>query len=711
MYNQEEYIFSEFIKNFAKLKEQPIVLYGISERTGNLLRKISDYHVIGLMDGKRKSGEIWNKPILSEREVAEAGVHTIIIIARPAVIRMIYHRIEIFAYENNIQVYDIYGNDLFVKYHNQEYDIPYYHTNWEALYLACTGYDIITFDIFDTLLVRKTLFPKDIFKIVERKMGNCEERIENFSKVRMEAEERCYKRGLNPTIDQIYEELSRLTGAKKKIIQEYLNAELNTEFIFIAPRKSMRDFFDKVREKKPIYLISDMYLPSGFIHRILRKCGYEGYKDIFVSCEYGCSKRDGLFYRFLEQFSEKRSILHIGDDEVADDMCARDAGIDSFHIMNGRELLENSVYNILLEQKSTLLKNLMTGLFCYKAFDDPFVFYERKGKLKINDHKALAYLFCAPVFMCFCVWMMRKICEMECEYVLYPSRDAYILKKICKIILDLQHVNDFPDGKYLYTSRRALNAATVFSESDIRRIAEYQHFGSMKEMIWERFRVNINEGFTEKKELLLVIDQYETEILESCRKERENYLNYLNKEVGKSYQKLACMDFIAVGSVQNGLCKLMPEKSIIGFYFQKKVTEDKALEQDMQSCSFYEPHGEYEIDTNIYQFYLFLELVLTSPEPTFYSVKSDNTPMFMKETRKQEQIALVMDMQDAVLEYVRDVSELYPDLLGEKITPEFPDRILGFLGKEYSEVVNEKILNMVLVDEYMSKEFNIFDRL
>lgn len=713
MYNQEEYIASEFKKNFDKIRKQPIVLYGISERTGKLLEQIPDYSVVGLMDGRLKSGEIWGKPILDEQQVVQEGIRTIIIVARSAVLRMIFFRIREFACKNRILVYDIHGNDLSVKYRERECDMPYYHLNWDALKNACKEHDIVTFDVFDTLLVRKTLFPTDIFEIVERQQKNSRAPIADFAKMRRMAEDRCYKRGQNPTIKQIYEELQQLTKTDWKSVKTYLDAEIKAEFMFIKPRESMREFFYELRREKQIYLISDMYLPGELIRKMLDKCGYDGYQEILVSCEYGCSKRSGLFERFLERFPEKKKILHIGDDEIADGMCARDAGIDAFHIMSGRELLENSVYCSILDQADSLYGHIMTGLFCQRAFDNPFVFCGRKGKLAVDDNRKMAYLFCAPVFVSFCVWLMQKIRETGCGYVLYPARDAYLLEKICGIIRDLQHVDDFPNGVYLYTSRRALNAATVFSREDIERVAGHEYDGDIRNLIRERFHVEIEEGehFLGKESLSGIIDRYEKRILESCRQEREHYLQYLHTKTLSPCRKMACADFIAAGSVQQGLCRLLPETELTGFYFQKKKTECGEPVQRMKTCSFYEPRGEYEMDANIYQFYLFLELLLTSPEPTFDSIGADGRPLFMEEVRSPKQIALVLHMQEEVLSYARDLAGLLPGLMDEKADPGLPDRILGFLGKEYSEITDERVLEMTLADEYMAKQFNIFDRL
>ena len=69
MYDEAEYIYQEFNKNFAVKKEEPLILYGIGKRTGELLERIPGYQIAGLMDGKKKDGEIWGKPVLDYKDV------------------------------------------------------------------------------------------------------------------------------------------------------------------------------------------------------------------------------------------------------------------------------------------------------------------------------------------------------------------------------------------------------------------------------------------------------------------------------------------------------------------------------------------------------------------------------------------------------------------------------------------------------------------
>ena len=707
MYNQDEYIFEEFNNNFRAKKNEPIAIYGIGIATGKLLERISDYNIVGLMDGKQKSGFVWGKPIIDYDEVLELGVKNIVIVARPAVIGMLYHRIKEFTIQNDIYVADVHGTNLAIKYKNRERDIPFYHYCWDDVYSACDKHRVVSFDIFDTLLIRKTLYPKDIFGIVERAMMSEENNISNFAMLRMKAEGSLYEKGKNPNIYEIYDELRRITGADNDIVKKYLNLEVETEMKFIAPRKSVLDFYNKIKDSKDIYLISDMYLTKEIIESLLSKCGYEGYKGIYVSCEYGCTKTSGLFDVFLSHDTVRNDCIHIGDNFIADGKCAREAGIDTFEIMSMRELLENSAYSSLLDKSTGLLDNLSIGLFCCRALDNPFVFFDKKGKLELFDHKDIAYLCCAPVISYFSIWLMQKICMKGCDYVLYPSRDAFILQKMCENIKNNQKFNIYPDGEYFYTSRRALFASSVFDRKDIDYVANIEFHSGLKELFLERFNIIIddNEDILNKETLIY---KYEKQILENCARERNNYYRYINRLPALS--RIAFIDFVAAGSVQNGLRKIMSENEIDGFYFLKRNTDNYELENCISVESFYKPQGDFQLDANVYKYYLFLELLLTSYEPTFHSMGDDLSPKFMEEVRSDEHINTICNMQKEIIDYCSEISILYPRLLDERIDISVPDEMIGFLGKEYTQITSDNVLSLVLTDEYFSMKFNIFDR-
>lgn len=709
MYNQEEYIFTQFTKNYTD-KNEPIAIYGIGVDAGQLVPKISDYNIVGLMDGKLKFGEIYGKNIIDYKEALELKVKKIIIVARPAILGVIYHRIEQFAKQNSIFVGDVRGRDLSEEFCSHENDIDYFKKQWNDLRTMCETHDIITFDIFDTLLVRETMLPKDIFKIVELHFDKEEWSISDFANLRMKAEDNCYKKQINPTIYQIYEELEGFVDCEKGVLEKYREKEISTEKQFLCARKSMLDFFNTIKDRKEIYLISDMYLPSTVLDEILGKCGYTGYKAIYVSCEHGCSKNDGLFEKFISEGKGRRKAVHIGDNEISDGKSAVNAGLDTFLIMNKIEMLENSSYSLLEDKAKTLLDNIAIGLFCNRAFDDPFALYGTKGKLRIDKHKDIAYLFVAAEIFYFSCWLMQNILADKCDYVIYPSRDAFILQKICSAVSENQKIDEYPAGEYIYVSRRALYAVTAFEPKDIEYIASHDYRGTIQDLFKDRFNVNIKEQAAsyDSEKVIELTHEYKDSILDRCEWERGNYTDYLKQTGINNKNKIAFIDFVAAGTVQNGLRKIV-KNDIKGYYFLKRNTDDIDRENSIQVKSFYQSKGDFELDANIYKFYLFFELILSSPEATLNYFGEDLQPVFFNEKRSKEEIDTVMEMQEEMLRFAVTVSKLHPNILSEKIEKDVPDTLVGFMGKEYSDIGCDRVTSMILTDEYLARTFNIFD--
>lgn len=712
MYDEAEYIYQQFQINFAQQKDKPLILYGIGNNTGKLLPKLMDYNIVGLMDGKRKDGIIWGKKILDYDEVKKLGVKGIIIIARPAVIGVIYHRISEFCKENHVIVYDVNGRDLSQVYVNQENDISYFHVCYGDLKGEVEKHSIISFDIFDTLVMRKTLYPKDIFCIVEKKI---DEGINfSFASLRISTEEELYKEGKNPTIYDIYERIQKLTGISDAQKEQILNLELNTELEFLVPRKKMLELFNDIKRKKKIYLISDMYLTKDILMKILKKCGYEDYEDIFVSCEEGSSKREGLFDIFRKKVKGAEHGLHIGDNYIADIMSARESGFDTFQVMSAQELLESSSYKKLLVADTGLMDHLAIGLFCEKAFNDPFILYNSKGKLSVKNDEKFVYLFIAPMIFYFVIWLVQKIRQLGCDFVLYTSRDSFLIQKICQMIIKNQRIHNFPDGLYFYTSRRSVLAATIWNESNIKTRTRIDFWGDIQEMFRRRFDIEIEEQgknvrVMDDSEIDFLIEKYKKEILGQSERERKNYISYILKAGINQYKRIALIDFVAVGTVQNGLEKLIPDKEIQGFYFLKRQPGKKELDRDVKAESFYPSRGDFEIDSNVYLYYLFLELVLTSLEPTFHSVCDDGKMRFMNETRSKKHCKVIKKLQNSIMNYADEFVRLYPDLEKENLNKEIPDIILGFLGKEYTTLNIPEITTLTLTDEFFSQTFNILE--
>lgn len=146
---------------------------------------------------------------------------------------------------------------------------------------------VVSFDIFDTLLLRPVLEPADTFRLLENKLN-----IPNFHNMRTtaEAEARKHKSVYvqDITLNDIYDMYEKLFNVTKEEKERLLQEELKLEYTILYERKSAKYLYEKARaEEKRIIIISDMYLSKEFLDKVLKKNGYDGYSNLYVSSETG----------------------------------------------------------------------------------------------------------------------------------------------------------------------------------------------------------------------------------------------------------------------------------------------------------------------------------------------------------------------------------------------------------------------------------------
>lgn len=193
--------------------------------------------------------------------------------------------------------------------------------------------EVISFDIFDTLIERTVLSPQDVFLIVgQTVLGEAD--AQKFLVDRTQAERTARQNAMNGevTLDEIYACLPAAYENKKENLKL---AEIQTELDCCRRKNSMADVYQyAIASGKGVYLISDMYLPLEIIKRMLSKCGISGYKNCYVSCEQQCNKITGeLFKKVIsENKIDSSRMIHIGDSIQADFRGAKRARIKALLI-------------------------------------------------------------------------------------------------------------------------------------------------------------------------------------------------------------------------------------------------------------------------------------------------------------------------------------------------------------------------------------------
>jgi HAD superfamily hydrolase (TIGR01549 family) len=188
------------------------------------------------------------------------------------------------------------------------------------------SFDIISFDVFDTLISRKVRKPTDVFSFVEANTDN-----KGFAEERIDAEQRTRSK-LPPnredvTLEHIYDELR--FSDKNRLI----DAEIEVEYdVCQRNNNGFALYKEAISRGSRIIAVSDMYLPSDIISRILQNAGYMNIECVYVSGEIGVAKGSGNLFRHVlkEEGVESEKVIHIGDNLASDVKGARKARIQGY---------------------------------------------------------------------------------------------------------------------------------------------------------------------------------------------------------------------------------------------------------------------------------------------------------------------------------------------------------------------------------------------
>ena len=161
-------------------------------------------------------------------------------------------------------------------------------------------FDIVSFDVFDTLLFRPFSDPRDMFGLIGLELN-----YPGFQKLRIQAEEQARRKKWESgetrevTLGDIWEIMERETGIPR---QKGMDAEWEWErrCCFANPYL-LQTVKALCQMGKTVIAVSDMYLSRKQIELLLKENGFPRLTELFVSSEYGCSKSSGGLYDLLRQ--------------------------------------------------------------------------------------------------------------------------------------------------------------------------------------------------------------------------------------------------------------------------------------------------------------------------------------------------------------------------------------------------------------------------
>ncbi len=454
-------------------------------------------------------------------------------------------------------------------------------------------YDLVSFDVWDTLLVRDR--PADTAKVATaRRMAiTAESPSSTWSlfelRVRVEAtmagevdhEEYELEHVLRRTIEAAGLRVADSTALAARLAE----AELQDELAGTVPIPESVELLNRLLETEggpAVVALSDFYIGAAGLARLLRHHGVDTQRIAVVSSvDEGASKRLGTIYKLIEsRFDVVPSRhLHVGDNVVADGEMARAAGADAIvvtpldrHLPGPGRLTRSWYIDAVLEVEAELDEVAATTV--------------GRADATISERTAFAAGVRAAAFVVpFVAGAVERAIEVGVDTVHYLSREGASATRIHAQVADTLFGRHAPRAVHLEVSRRSTFGASLRALDDESMSRMWRQYANQSPI---GLLASLNVDPAEFAEPLrraglepdwpigeigrhLGIRQFlerpdvEAAITSSLRAQRAALLRYLD-DFGFTGATSVVVDVGWRGTIQDNLCHLLPDRELHGVY-------------------------------------------------------------------------------------------------------------------------------------------------
>ncbi len=458
---------------------------------------------------------------------------------------------------------------------------------------------IVSFDIFDTLLVRPMLYPQDIFYLADQLIK--EKYDKSLLQVRLHAESKLKNPYIN--IHEIWNYIIEEYHLSKEEGEQYKNIEIKLEYDLLYARKRIYELYDyAVHKGKKVVAISDMYLPSDILERILRKNGYEHISKVYVSCECKKRKDSGDLYEYFlkdQCNSMPDNILHIGDNYKSDYQMAKKAGLEAVYIPSNLKIFLSNINIKKIENWDFIHSSLINRIFL--GFGINFLFNNhlegvKEERLSLNGFVDII-LF--PMLLKTILFMSNEECMNLYHQISFASRDGYLPYHMFEILN--KFIKNNKNVVYFDASRQAYSCITetsIYDKMNSKKISKdytiEDYINSL--IINNEIKIEILKNLSEFEKRITVLDnqQLVSDVLnrniDLIIKDREEQKIaakvYYHKIFNEEDRREIVFDCGYSGSISNALSKVFDGKKSFDKLYIWENQENKYCDQKNKTITY-----------------------------------------------------------------------------------------------------------------------------
>jgi lipopolysaccharide biosynthesis protein/predicted HAD superfamily hydrolase len=559
--------------------------------------------------------------------------------------------------------------------------------------------DMVSFDIFDTILTRKSLRPDSVLRYVGHKLARKYPGADDFFSRRKTAELLAREKknhGRDVDLEEIYASFATDAHWSPERINEAASLERQIDSDSICLREDMIDLLVASREAgKRIIAISDTYYTREDIERLLGKESVLHFFDaLYLSSVEGARKdRGDLWAKVIAGEGIPRDRwLHVGDNEQSDIQAACDRKLRFFHVMSARHILEFDGLRPAAEPgHRRWASDLVLGPVALRLGGSPFLNGRSWGKQTLDRPEDVGYVVLGPIVFAFLAWIIRHPARQDLHHLYFLAREGYLLHNLYSWIGEKYPELELPGASYFYCSRRCSLAALQAHQFSPERIVSGTDFqGTFGDLLRNRIGFDVEDAVLANRVIKLPkdrdgiianIEKLRSPIVRHAEREFDEFEAYAKKSGMTGGKTLGVVDIGYSASIQRNLQDVFGIQ-LQGFYMAtfNTVRTVRAEGGDAFGCFAADVTPDFS-EHPVSKYSLMMEAFLSAPHAQVLRFRgADPQPEFKSETRSSEDLLILGKLHDGATRYVKDLLGTYgADLLfasGELLSVQEPLRLL-----------------------------------